>query len=229
MKGLTLALLLFASTAAADPITPTTYIYTYTGNPFTTLAAGDMCLGDCALTITTTTTTPLPANYVGNNIDLLSLDTTWSDGFTTRGVQDFIPGPSGDYEFVREAHMHIFATDENAIPTAWLTYVQYDWFSPRHFQTSTQLWSEFGLPGYVGTGVDYVFMNDPTGVRTYSASNANNPGIWTVTTVPEPSTWPLMTIGLGSLVLVRRHRVLRTSGPTVRACHRNSGGGSPRR
>lgn len=96
-----------------------------------------------------------------------------------------------------EGVFNILSVDDKGLPTDWLISVDYAYRAPTarlsesFVRTSTNLDDDMG--GYEG-------------FSEYHGFQANNPGTWTVTAVPEPDAAWMLLLGLGVLGLVVRHQ-----------------------
>jgi exosortase/archaeosortase family protein len=151
------------------PVAHAEYVYTYTGNPFTTWT-GDHCLGTCALQLSFVFANPLPAN-LDHFIRPIEISSHWSDGLTT---YDHIFGQAG----FGHGELYLYATDAASLPIQWEFWDE-GWKnsdgSDTHGFTTKNVGNSVG---------DFAnrFWPDPA----YSASNLDAAGTWHLATVPEP-------------------------------------------
>lgn len=155
-------------------------IYTYTGEDYT-VCGGIYCSGGpfaLSVTFETTLTDIALANLPFTDISDTVTSFTFTDGTGLR--RDNINTPPGQFEFS-------IATDASGAIVSWFvgaysfpatTQMQSNWMSPFGFIPGADF-SET-TPGFAG---DFGFI-------------FNNPGTWSKTRVPEPTTFALLAAGL---------------------------------
>lgn len=168
-----------------------TYIYTYTGNDFTS-ASGPYTTSD-KVTGSITFSAPLGDNYEGNpSATLLSYNFT--DEVGPQNVAGSTLGGGLGFPYVMDS---TFATDSSGNIVSWnFSVVAFlSFFSPpetKGIQTENDS----------GNVVDSGNIDTPFGY-TGEGSVASDPGVWVETIVPEPSVG-LLFVSSAALVLASR-------------------------
>jgi hypothetical protein len=179
---------LIASSAQAQ-----TYIYTYTGNDFTSVfnAANELLYGFVPYTTSDRITgsiafsAPLGANYEGNpSATMLSYNFT--DGV---GPQNVVGPPLG-FPYVMNS---TFGTDSSGNIVSWNFSVVA--FLPPSLPESKGIQTENDS----GNVVDSGNIDQPSGIVGQGSVSAN-PGVWVETVVPEPSVGSFF-VSFAALVL----------------------------
>ena len=165
-----------------------TYVYTYTGNDFTS-ASGPYAISD-KVTGSVTFSAPLGDNYNGNpSATMLSYNFT--DGVGPQNVVGSTSGGGLGFPYVMNS---TFGTDSSGDIVSWNFEVVafLSFFSPpetKGIQTENDSVNVFDS-GNIDTPFGY------TGVGSVSS----DPGVWVETVVPEPSVGVLI-ISFAALVL----------------------------
>lgn len=189
-----------ACCAMVSPIAASAdYLYTYTGNDFTDVTS--VCCGN---------DTPFTtSNFIKFQfITPYGLGTNWNDvGFPPAPPTwwSLSVGPlkfgSADGESV--IYSMNFSTNASAQITAWQFTTQTDVVAPNllPWEYPPQPYVEevfsANIPG-VFCCEDAIYIPRIFQDSNY-ALNANNPGTWTITSIPESSTWSLMLAGFAGL------------------------------
>jgi hypothetical protein len=173
------------------------YIYTYTGNDFTSVANALNGPPYGSLPYTTsdkitgsiTFSAPLGDNYEGSpSATVLSFN--FSDGV---GPQN-IGGSSFTFPYVMDS---TFGTDSSGNIVSWN--FQVTAFIPPSAATLTKTIQTENEPGHVADSGNL----DYEGLSVWEGSVASNPGVWVETIVPEPSVG-LLFVAFTALVLASR-------------------------
>jgi hypothetical protein len=170
-----------------------TYVYTYTGNYFTSVAnppnpppfpLGPPYTTSDKVTGSITFSAPLGADYAGNpSATMLSYNFT--DGV---GPQNAV-GPPLTFPYL---YYSTFATDSSGNIVSWNFEV--NTFTPTGIESKT-IQTENDSGGVVDSGnLDY------EGLISWGGSVTSNPGVWVLTIVPEPSVG-LLFVSFAALVL----------------------------
>lgn len=172
-------------------------LYSYTGNPFTSFSGTDSCsggVGQSSISGLILLANPLAANL--NFFSITPLEFSFTDGSTT--ITNLTVDPNGEiFEVSTGSNGAIdgwFITFNNApIPPVY-------GFEYTGFCTSTLssggCYAE-SAGDYTNIGVEYV--GGTPGIATNT-----DPGSWTATYVPEPSSLLLIVSGLAALGVTRR-------------------------
>jgi len=165
-------------------------IYTYTGNPFTTVQA-PYTTAD-RVTATMTLPNPLAANLSNVDVTANLVSLSMSDGVQTLDLAN--PGPGTNPFIIAE-----FSTDSSGNITAWGVQIT--------TSVMTDPTSTVGVGILTHSGPSIKVIDDgieeappPTG--SVSGVVRNAPGVWTL--VPEPGTVTLLAIGLFAMACLTR-------------------------
>jgi hypothetical protein len=169
-------------------------IYTYTGNPFTTVLA-PYTTAD-RVTATMTLTSPLAPNLPGTDLTPNLVDLIMSDGVQTIHLANPGPGTPDIITFVY--------TDATGAISSWEVNLGSD------IQIDPVTNALVGVSTTGGTAFQKndngLVLTSPTTFATGSV--LNNQGVWTL--VPEPGTVILLAMGLAAMPgLARRHTQTR--------------------
>ena len=180
---LALGLIALVSTSALAQ----TYVYTYTGNGFTS-ASGPYATSD-KVTGSVTFSAPLGDNYAGSPSATM-LNFNFSDGV---GPQNVVGGPGVPVLGGVLVQDSIFATDSSGAIVSW-NFQVLD-FLPSFIPETKGIQTENDSGNVVDSGnIDTPFGY--TGVGSVSS----DPGVWVETVVPEPSV-SLLFVSFAALVL----------------------------
>jgi hypothetical protein len=170
-----------------------TYIYTYTGNDFTSVfnSANELFYGivpyttSDKITGSITFSAPLGDNYSGNPSATI-LYYNFTDGV---GPQNLV-GSSGSFPYVMDS---TFGTDSSGDIVSWnfevVAYIPSTPAESKGIQTENDS----------GNVVDWGSLDQPSG-NVGEGSVSANPGVWVETIVPEPSVGSLL-VSFAALVL----------------------------
>jgi hypothetical protein len=185
-----------------------TYLYTYTGNQLDTLVAGDICAGDCRITVSFERSDLLPVNFVNaSGMETLPLSLSVTDGVNAINFPDTTPWSLSERGF------NVYSTDGTGLPTAWRYLLEGgtddDGLYLRIFSVAA--------PGFnVEDGVNLSLGRiGPSINRNF---NRDNPGTWRVVALPDRQAvggqGALETVfGVGLIMLlVLRSRCSRPGG-----------------
>ena len=164
-----------------------TYVYTYTGNDFTS-ASGPYTTSD-KVTGSIAFSAPLGDNYNGNPSATM-LNFNFSDGV---GPQNIVGGPGVPVLGGVLVQDSIFGTDSSGAIVSW-NFQVLD-FLPSFTPETKGIQTE-NDPGNV---VDSGNLDEASGI-VGEGSVPSNPGVWVETVVPEPSVGPLF-VSFAALVL----------------------------
>ena len=172
-----------------------TYIYTYTGNDFTSVfnAANELFYGfvpyttSDKITGSITFSAPLGANYAGNPSATMLLY-NFSDGV---GPQNAV-GPPLTFPYL---YYSTFGTDSSGNIVSWN-------FGVVAFPFGGTIDKIIHTENDSGNVVDLGSLDQPSG-NIGQGSVSANPGVWVVTIVPEPSV-SLLFVSFAALVLAFR-------------------------
>ena len=169
-----------------------TYVYTYTGNDFTSVfnAANELFYGSVPYTTSDKITgsislsAPLGANYSGNpSANMLSF--LFMDGV---GPQNAV-GPPLTFPYL---YYSTFGTDSSGNIVSWNFEV--NTFTPTGIESKT-----IQTENDSGNVVDLGSLDQPSG-NVGKGSVTGSPGVWVLTIVPEPSVG-LLFVSFAALVL----------------------------
>jgi hypothetical protein len=191
LRGLAIAVVLQLGVLAGSA---QTYIYTYTGNDFTSVsnAANELSYGFVPYTTSSKVTgsitfsAPLGDNYEGNPSATL-LNFIFSDGV---GPQN-IAGNQAVFPYVMD---FTFATDSSGDIVSWN--FQTTAFIPPNAATLTKTIQTENEPGNVIDSGNLDYEGTIVGEGSVSA----DPGVWVETIVPEPSV-SLLFVSFAALAL----------------------------
>ena len=158
-----------------------TYVYTYTGNDFTS-ASGPYTTSD-KVTGFIAFSAPLGDNYEGNPSATM-LEFVFSDGV---GPQNVVGGPRS---LVMDS---TFATDSSGVIVSW-NFQVLDFLPPFSAETKG-----IQTENDSGNVVDSGNLDQASGIVGEGSVSAN-PGVWVETVVPEPSVG-LLFVSFAALVL----------------------------
>jgi hypothetical protein len=173
---------------AITPCAGANTIYTYVGNPFTTIVGTpgvpNRYTTSDFIEVMLTTVNPLPANMsVMTPIDptqIVSVQIT--DGVDPMGPINAI----------------FIGTDPNGAINQW---------NILNISQTNNPNTTFGTGNFPGAVADLAAVTNVDGARVEAGLNQNMQGIWTVTAgVPEPATWLLTIAGLAALVVLSKAR-----------------------
>jgi MYXO-CTERM domain-containing protein len=187
MRKISLAFIMVVPLFAAVPNANASFIYSYTGNPFTTCTASGVPGGECEVGGGVSGEFTV-ASGLGDDFSGSVTPTQFS---FSGGV--FVPITSSDSPV--ESSFYIQTSDTGAI-VQWSINLFYG--------------SSFGLDISTSNSGDSVDSIGPTTI--VGDSNSNDPGSWTWTDPPSPTPLPpsisLFAVGLGALGLLgwRRKR-----------------------
>ena len=177
-----LCAIVLAPSATADTV------YTYTGNPFTEFQGTDACIGgvgECSITLSFTLAFPLPANFGSGFLTLVTpLSFSMTDGVHTLTQLNSTPfflvetGPTGQIDFWG------ISASTPLVPPEQFFLVTQRTASVVFGDDDTNTFTAVGNGDFNSTGFARVL---------------DNPGTWTISTVPhvpEPSSLMLLSAGL---------------------------------
>jgi hypothetical protein len=164
-----------------------TYVYTYTGNGFTS-ASGPYATSD-KVTGSVTFSAPLGDNYAGSPSATM-LNFNFSDGV---GPQNVVGGPGVPVLGGVLVQDSIFATDSSGAIVSW-NFQVLD-FLPSFIPETKGIQTENDS----GNVVDSGNLDEASGIVGEGSVSAN-PGVWVETIVPEPSVG-LLFVSFAALVL----------------------------
>ena len=167
-----------------------TYVYTYTGNGFTS-ASGPYATSD-KVTGSVTFSAPLGDNYAGSPSATM-LNFNFSDGV---GPQNVVGGPGVPVLGGVLVQDSIFATDSSGAIVSW-NFQVLD-FLPSFIPETKGIQTENDS----GNVVDSGNLDEASGIVGEGSVSAN-PGVWVETIVPEPSVG-LLFVSFAALVLASR-------------------------
>ncbi len=178
-------------------------IYSYTGNNFNEITNDNPPAGsyDTTMSVTGsfTVVAPLLNLSASTDISALVLSFSFNDGRQTL-----------DHTNTSTAGFFL-STDVNGLPLIWGIELAINYPFPALIYNRTIITSNSGLP--VDFGVIRIcdpasLTPDPClGTFTHDVGKVlSDPGVWTVTSVPEPSTLLLFGVGLAGLAGIRRRR-----------------------
>ncbi len=191
MKGLYSLFAVAACCAAVCPIEAraTTYLYTYTGNPFTNTNPPFTTSDFIKFQFVSTGT--LGANW--SDTPFSSPISSWSLSLGPLHY-DNADGVLYSINFSTDAASHItgyqFTTQTDVVAPGLLPWS----YGPQPYVEEV---FSFDLPPTFGVE-DAVYIPRIAMDSDY-ASNSNTPGTWTITPIPEATTWALMLIGFAGL------------------------------
>ena len=169
---------------ASTPAPAQTYIYTYTGNDFTSVSGAYYTTSD-RITGSIAFSAPLGPNYSGNPLATM-LYFNFTDGV---GPQNVV-GPPLEFPLV---YYSTFATDSSGNIVSWN--FQVNNFPPFVPPESKTIWTENDS----GNVFDSGSLDQPLG-NIGKGSVPSDPGVWVETIVPEPSVG-LLVVSFAALVL----------------------------
>jgi hypothetical protein len=182
LKWAAMAALAIAPCAGANTI------YTYVGNPFTTIVGTpgvpNRYTTSDFIEVMLTTVNPLPANMSV----MTPIDPTQIVSFQITDSVD----PMGPINAI------FIGTDPNGAINQW---------NILNLSQAANPNTTFGTADFPGTVADLAAITNVDGTRVEAGLNQNSPGIWSVTaSVPEPGTWLLTMAGLAALVVLSKAR-----------------------
>ena len=179
LRAAGMALACFLLAIGLCPVAAADTIYTYTGNPFNQFSGGATCPPICSISVSLTLAQPLPGDLPF--LTLISpLSFSFTDGNTTITQQN------------QSFMSFLVTTDSQGNIEAW----------DMEVSSGNPFFGIFLELQTIG------FFKDFSEDHTNLAAVVNNPGTWTSTSVPEPSSLLLFGAGLGILGLYRKKRWL---------------------
>ena len=178
-----------------------TYIYTYTGNPYTYITTDSPFTTSNYVTVVITSPTPLYASVSQNQATTAGLTLSISDQYQT-----FPADHVATREYVQ--FIKFYTLNPNGTPSNWYITAGDNWTD-----TYDNPYSNYVSTHYGYDQSQYVQLPLYNG----GAENTNTPGIWTLNTTggtaaaPEPST--LLLLGTGLFLLVGTFAFKKKSDP----------------
>ena len=195
MKTILVPFLGFFLMSAVPAFADTTY--TYTGNPFDSFSGNYSCGSECAISGSFTVGNPLASNpslavLEGENSILATgfpISSSQVESFSfTDGNTTF--NQNNSY-FPNSAIL--IGTDSNGMINDWTVFLQFGPYTNYLYTTNTPgrdiSSNQVGYYPYTSLG---------------TAFNNDNPGTWSVTDTPEPSSLLMLSTGLIGLGFIRR-------------------------
>ena len=195
MKTILVPFLGFFLMSAVPAFADTTY--TYTGNPFDSFSGNYSCGSECAVSGSFTVANPLasnlPSTVLGGENSILAT------GFPVSASQvESFSFTDGNTTFDQNNSYFpnsaiLIGTDSNGMINDWTVFLQFGPYTNYLYTTNTP-------------GRD--ISSNQVGYYPYTtlgtAFNNDNPGTWSVTDTPEPSSLLMLSSGLIGLGFIRR-------------------------
>ena len=171
--------------------------YTYTGNPFDSFSGNYSCGSECAVSGSFTVANPLasnlPSTVLGGENSILAT------GFPVSASQvESFSFTDGNTTFDQNNSYFpnsaiLIGTDSNGMINDWTVFLQFGPYTNYLYTTNTPgrdiSSNQVGYYPYTNLG---------------TALNNDNPGTWSVTDTPEPSSLLMLSSGLIGLGFIRR-------------------------